>query len=121
MERAILNGKRLCRVSLISLGFFPSYNSMTIPKTRIGKTYRIIMILLFSYSGVESFIKFNRQALSNNMRVATVFKILPVEFEGRRVINGDDHDARFIEDKNIIVGLKAKGKARQDKTGFVIA
>ena len=77
--------------------------------------------LTFSYSGVESFIKFNRQALENNMRVATVFKILPVEFEGRPVINGDDHDARFIEDKNIIVGLKAKGKARQDKTGFVIA
>ena len=77
--------------------------------------------LTFSYSGVESFIKFNRQALENNMRVATVFKILPVEFEGRPVINGDDHDARFIEDKNIIVGLKANGKARQDKTGFVIA
>jgi len=77
--------------------------------------------LTFSYSGVESFIKFNRQALANNMRVATVFKILPAEFMGREVINGDDHDARFIEDKNIIVGLKAKGKARQDKTGFVIA
>jgi hypothetical protein len=77
--------------------------------------------LTFSYSGVESFIKFNRQALKNNMRVATVFKIMPAQFEGRRVINGDDHDARFIEDKNIIVGLKAKGKARQDKTGFVIA
>jgi hypothetical protein len=77
--------------------------------------------LTFSYSGVESFIKFNRQALKNNMRVATVFKIIPAQFEGREVINGDDHDARFIEDKNIIVGLKAKGKARQDKTGFVIA
>jgi hypothetical protein len=77
--------------------------------------------LTFSYSGVDSFIKFNRQALSNNMRVATVFKILPVEFEGREVINGDDHDARFIEDKNIIVGLKAKGKARKDNSGFVIA
>ena len=77
--------------------------------------------LTFSYSGVESFIKFNRQALANNMRVATVFKILPAEFMGREVINGDDHDVRFIEDKNIIVGLKAKGKARQDKTGFVIA
>lgn len=77
--------------------------------------------LTFSYSGVESFIKFNRQALANNMRVATVFKILPVEFEGREVINGDDHDARFIEDKNIIVGLKAKGKARKDNSGFVIA
>ena len=77
--------------------------------------------LTFSYSGVESFIKFNRQALANNMRVATVFKILPAQFMGREVINGDEHDARFIEDKNVIIGLKAKGKARQDKTGFVIA
>jgi len=50
-----------------------------------------------------------------------VFKIMPAQFEGREVINGDDHDARFIEDKNIIVGLKAKGKARKDTTGFVIA
>jgi len=75
----------------------------------------------FSYSGVDSFIKFNRQALKNNMRIATVFKILPAQFLGREVINGDEHDARFIEDKNVIIGLKAKGKARQDKTGFVIA
>jgi hypothetical protein len=76
--------------------------------------------LTFSYSGVESFIKFNRQALSNNMRIATVFKIMPSEFLGRQVINGDDHDARFIEDKNLVIGLKAKGKAKYDKTGFVV-
>lgn len=76
--------------------------------------------LTFSYSGVDSFIKFNRQALANNMRIATVFKIMPSEFLGREVINGDDHDARFIEDKNLVIGLKAKGKARQDKTGFVV-
>lgn len=76
--------------------------------------------LTFSYSGVDSFIKFNRQALANNMRIATVFKIIPSEFLGRQVINGDDHDARFIEDKNLVIGLKAKGKARYDKTGFVV-
>lgn len=76
--------------------------------------------LTFSYSGVDSFIKFNRQALSNNMRIATVFKIMPSEFLGRQVINGDDHDARFIENKNLVIGLKAKGKARYDKTGFVV-
>ncbi len=76
--------------------------------------------LTFSYSGVDSFIKFNRQALANNMRIATVFKIIPSEFLGREVINGDDHDARFIEDKNLVIGLKAKGNARQDKTGFVV-
>jgi hypothetical protein len=102
-------------------GLFPELQFYDYTKNPNRKNLPDNYDLTFSYSGVESFIKFNRQALSNNMRVATVFKILPVEFEGRRVINGDDHDARFIEDKNIIVGLKAKGKARQDKTGFVIA
>jgi hypothetical protein len=102
-------------------GLFPDLQFYDYTKNPNRKNLPDNYDLTFSYSGVESFIKFNRQALANNMRVATVFKILPVEFEGRRVINGDDHDARFIEDKNIIVGLKAKGKARQDKTGFVIA
>ena len=77
--------------------------------------------LTFSYSGVDSFIKFNRQALKNNMRIATVFKIMPAQFMGREVINGDAHDARFIEDKNLVIGLKAKGKAKKDVTGFVVA
>jgi hypothetical protein len=54
------------------------------------------------------------------MRIATVFKIIPAEFMGREVINGENTDARFIEDKNLVIGLKAKGKARQDKTGFVV-
>jgi len=76
--------------------------------------------LTFSYSGVESFIKFNRQALENNMRVATVFKIIPSKFLGRKVISGEDTDARFIENKNVIVGLVAKGRARKDASGFVV-
>jgi hypothetical protein len=102
-------------------GLFPDLQFYDYTKNPNRKNLPSNYDLTFSYSGVESFIKFNRQALKNNMRVATVFKIIPAQFEGRRVINGDDHDARFIEDKNIIVGLKAKGKARQDKTGFVIA
>jgi hypothetical protein len=102
-------------------GLFPDLQFYDYTKNPNRKNLPDNYDLTFSYSGVESFIKFNRQALANNMRVATVFKIIPAEFMGREVINGDDHDARFIEDKNIIVGLKAKGKARQDKTGFVIA
>jgi hypothetical protein len=101
-------------------GLFPDLQFYDYTKNPNRKNLPDNYDLTFSYSGVESFIKFNRQALANNMRVATVFKILPAEFMGREVINGDDHDVRFIEDKNIIVGLKAKGKARQDKTGFVI-
>jgi hypothetical protein len=101
-------------------GLFPDLQFYDYTKNPNRKNLPANYDLTFSYSGVESFIKFNRQALSNNMRIATVFRIMPSEFLGRQVINGDDHDARFIEDKNLVIGLKAKGKARQDKTGFVV-
>jgi len=35
------------------------------------------------------------------------------------VFNGDESDLRFLDPDNTIVGLKAKGKARRDTTGFV--
>jgi hypothetical protein len=54
------------------------------------------------------------------MRAAAVFRDrLPAQFMGRKVINGDESDLRFLDDKNVIIGLKAKGRARHDKTGFV--
>jgi hypothetical protein len=34
-------------------------------------------------------------------------------------IDGDEHDLRFLDAKGKIVALKAKGKARKDKHGFV--
>lgn len=40
---------------------------------------------------------------------------------GYECIDGDEHDARFLDDGGVIVALKAKGKkARNDKSGFVI-
>jgi hypothetical protein len=101
-------------------GLFPDLQFYDYTKNPNRKNLPDNYDLTFSYSGVDSFIKFNRQALKNNMRIATVFKIIPAEFMGREVINGENTDARFIEDKNVIVGLIAKGKARQDKTGFVV-
>jgi hypothetical protein len=35
-------------------------------------------------------------------------------------IDGDKHDLRFTDKQGVIVGLRAKGPARQDKSGFVI-
>ena len=61
-----------------------------------------------------------RLAASSGMNVAAVFKELPETYIGRTVINGDDTDLRFLDPKGVIVGLKAKGKARKDTTGFVI-
>jgi len=76
--------------------------------------------LTFSLSGAEGFARFNALALAKGMRAAAVFRDrLPAEFMGRKVINGDESDLRFLDDKNVIIGLKAKGRARHDKTGFV--
>lgn len=36
------------------------------------------------------------------------------------VIDGDKTDQRFLDAHNVIVGLKAKGRARRDMSGFVI-
>ena len=52
--------------------------------------------------------------------VAVVFRgDPPSKWKGREVINGDEHDLRFLDKKGVIVGLKAKGKAMKDTTGFV--
>jgi hypothetical protein len=57
--------------------------------------------------------------------VAAVFSTkkgfdLPSHYNGYEVIDGDKHDLRFTDKKGVIVGLRAKGPARQDKSGFVI-
>jgi hypothetical protein len=52
---------------------------------------------------------------------AVVFNgALPSMFKELKVIDGDKTDMRFLDKPNSVVGLKAKGKARQDKSGFVI-
>jgi len=51
--------------------------------------------------------------------VAMVFDKVPLYYDGYEVINGDESDLRFNDKKNVIVGLKAKGKARNDNSGFV--
>lgn len=35
-------------------------------------------------------------------------------------VDGDQHDATFLHPPGVIVALRAKGKGKQDKTGFVI-
>lgn len=62
------------------------------------------------------------EAIALGVNVAVVFatKNLPATYLGRPVINGDLHDARYLDGKGVIVGLKAKGKARKDISGFVV-
>ena len=60
--------------------------------------------------------------LKSGGNVAMVFSSdkLPPHFEGALVVNGDETDLRFLDPRGAIVGLKAKGKARKDQSGFVI-
>ena len=56
---------------------------------------------------------------------AVVFNIkpkqpLPKTFKGVKVIDGDLHDMRFLDEDNVVVGLRAKGKARKETNGFVM-
>lgn len=64
-------------------------------------------------------------ALNKGCNVAAVFSTkkgfeLPSHYNGKEVIDGDKHDLRFLDKKGVIVGLRAKGPARQDQSGFVI-
>ena len=57
--------------------------------------------------------------------VAAVFAVkrgqdLPKTWKGFEVIDGDLDDVRFTDPTGVIVGLRAKGEALKDKTGFVI-
>jgi hypothetical protein len=60
-------------------------------------------------------------AKSAGLNIAVVFKKdLPATYLGRKVINGDETDLRFLDEANVIVGLKAKGRAKRDTSGFVV-
>jgi len=60
--------------------------------------------------------------------VAVVFNTLkkeklPKKWMGFNVFDGDVDDLRFLDPKNVIVGLRAKGKAKKEKAtkiGFVV-
>ena len=60
-----------------------------------------------------------QKALAQGMNVAMVFDKVPSEYMGKEVIDADEDDLRFLDKKGCIAGLKAKGRAKKDTTGFV--
>jgi len=62
------------------------------------------------------------ELVESGQNVAVVFDEIPDTWLGLPVINGDEHDLRFLDPTTgVIVGLKAKGpKAKKDTTGFVV-
>lgn len=63
------------------------------------------------------------ELLSKGFNVSVVFNHklpMPKVWKGYKVVNGDAHDDLMLKHKGVVIGLKAKGKARKDVTGFVI-
>lgn len=59
--------------------------------------------------------------LASGGNVAMVFrKSLPQSFRGFEVVDGDETDLRFLDGAGKIVGLKEKGLAKKDLSGFVL-
>ena len=85
--------------------------------------------LTFSYSGVPAYAPYVRQAIASGARIAVVFRNRAIvdamlangeSFMGLPVVDGDDSDIRHLDPRGAIVALYAKGKARQDTSGFVV-
>jgi hypothetical protein len=98
------------------------YDYTKIPNRRIADIENYT--LTFSYSHRPEFARIVAAAVRHygaRVNFAAVFsKALPKHFLGRRVINGDASDLRFLDRRGVVVGLVAKGRARRDRSGFVV-
>jgi hypothetical protein len=79
--------------------------------------------LTYSFSAITPK-KVSIKGLTNsaNARTAVVFlnrADIPNTFRGWPVVDGDDTDVRHIEPRRVVVALYAKGRAKQDRSGFV--
>ena len=60
------------------------------------------------------------KAIAQGMNVTVVFDKIPAEYKGKPVFDADETDLRFLDPKGVVLGLKAKGRAKKDTTGFVV-
>lgn len=98
---------------------FYDYTKLPRPWARVKSNYDI------TFSRSETNERDCLDALANGINVAVVFSTkktekLPDEYLGYEVINGDEHDLRFLDKKGVVVGLTAKGRAKKDTSGFVV-
>src|SRR5499426_461730 len=65
------------------------------------------------------------EALAHGVNVAVVFdtkrgEALPATYYGVPVVDGDITDLRYLDPRGVVVGLRAKGRARTVWSGFVV-
>lgn len=74
-----------------------------------------------TFSQSEANQKTARKLSKRGANIAVVFRdVKPTYYYEREVVDADEHDFRFLDGVGIIAGLKAKGPAKKDQSGFVV-
>jgi hypothetical protein len=119
-----LNGTSDIRWETIAVGGFRNVmemfpNVQFYDYTKIANRRDLPANYHLTFSLAESNLEDALLALAHGMNVAAVFRTVPDTFLGVSVIDGDATDLRFLDKRGVVVGLKAKGKAKKDTSGFV--
>lgn len=90
----------------------------------LGRKVKGIANYQLTFSAADGNDKDVARAIFEGYNVAVVFGVkktdpLPETYLGMPVFNGDESDLRFLDPKDVVVGLYAKGRAKKDTTGFV--
>lgn len=98
---------------------FYDYTKLPQPWTRQRANY----VLTFSRSETNDADCLD--ALAHGVNVAVVFDTkrgapLPRSFYGVPVLDGDVTDLRYLDPRGVVIGLRAKGRARRDRKSFVV-
>lgn len=89
------------------------YDYTKVPNRTVPSNYHLTFSLSESNTGEAL------EEMDKGRNVAVVFFSVPKIYAGRKVVDGDVNDLRFLDPTGVVVGLKAKGKARKDTSGFV--
>ena len=95
--------------------FYDYTKNINVFKRYFGTNYKL------TFSKSETNFDECLEVISLGGNIAAVFSAeLPDTYGGIPVINGDESDLRYFDPSGVIVGLKAKGDAKKDLSGFVI-
>jgi hypothetical protein len=109
--------------------FLEPENAVYYDYTKVPRVWRRIHGIHYTFSRSESNEAECVEALRDGVNVAVVFSTkkgqpLPKSWTlgglKYRVIDGDANDLRFLDPSGVIVGLRAKGRARRHVGGFVV-
>lgn len=85
------------------------------------KKYKDHPNYFLTFSRAEDNESIAQTVLNDGGNVSIVFNgELPQYWRGYKVVDGDTSDLVMIYNKNVVLGLRAKGDAKKDKSGFVV-